>query len=118
VIADDFPGMASLFKRILTPDCEVVEMVADGRAAIDAAARLEPDVMLVDLNLPNVSGLEVCRHIARASPDVKLIVVTGSPDQVIEQLALAAGASAFISKTAAGEALLPAIRKALAVSEA
>jgi DNA-binding NarL/FixJ family response regulator len=105
--------MAALFKRILTPECEIVGMVEDGKAAIDAVARLEPDVVLVDLNLPTVSGLEVCRQVAQASPDVKLIVVTGSPDHVIERLALTAGASAFISKTAAGEALLPAIRKAL-----
>jgi CheY-like chemotaxis protein len=117
VIADDFPAIATLFSRLLTPDCEVVDVVADGRAAVEAAARLRPDVMLVDLNLPKISGLEVCRQVARAHPAVRLIVITGSPDPVIEKLALAAGATAFLAKTEAGTALLPAIRKALATSD-
>jgi DNA-binding NarL/FixJ family response regulator len=74
---------------------------------------LKPDVVVVDVNLPGISGLEVCRDITRADPHPKVIVITGLPDPEIKALALAAGASAFVSKTGAGGELLAAVSRAI-----
>lgn len=116
VIAEDYGAMATALTRLLTPDCDVVETVIDGRGAVDAAQRLLPDVMLIDLNLPDMSGLEVCRSIAQSNRHTKMIIITGLVDPTMRSLALAAGASAFISKADAGSELLAAIKKALAAS--
>jgi len=102
---------------MLAPQCVVVGIVGDGKSAIESAATLQPDVVLLDLNLPDLSGLEVCRRIASANPRITLIIITGLPDAVIEQLAFAAGASAFIAKTAVATELLPAILQALSGSK-
>ena len=84
--------------------------IADGREVADAATRLQPVVIVVDLNLPNVSGLEVCRQIAPNNPRVKIIVITAIADDAIRDEALAAGASGFFHKSAASE-LVAAIRR-------
>jgi CheY-like chemotaxis protein len=64
LLAEDHPAVAKAVCRVLSLHCEVVERVADGSAVLEAAQRLEPDVIVVDLNLPNVNGLEVCRQIS------------------------------------------------------
>ena len=62
------PWMAKAVCRVLALDCEVVGTVADGSAVLEAAQRLQPDVIVLDLNLPNVNGLEVCRQITQVNP--------------------------------------------------
>jgi len=86
--------------RLLALDCDVVGTVADGRALLDAAQRLQPDVIVVDLNLPQVNGLEACRQITQANPDAKVIVFTAMDDPDLEQRAIEVGASAFVCKSA------------------
>jgi len=97
--------------RLLTPDCEVVGSVADGAALLDAAQRLQPNVILLDLNMPNVNGLEACRRITRSIPRIKVIILTAERDAAILQEGLEAGASAVICKQAIGEELLSAIKR-------
>jgi DNA-binding NarL/FixJ family response regulator len=103
LLVDDHPGIVQALGRVLSPTCDVVGVVADGREVADAAARLEPVVIVVDLNLPNISGLDVCRQIAPNNPRVKFIVVTAIADDALRDQALAAGASGFFHKTAASE---------------
>ena len=103
LLVDDHPGIVQALGRVLSPACDVVGVVADGREVADAAARLEPVVIVMDLNLPNISGLEVCRQIAPNNPRVKIIVVTALADDAIRDQALAAGASGFFHKAAASE---------------
>ena len=103
LLVDDHPGVVKALGRVLSPVCDVVGVVADGREVADAAARLEPVVIVMDLNLPNISGLEVCRQIAPNNPRVKFIVVTAIADDAIRDQALAAGASGFFRKSAAHE---------------
>ena len=62
MIADDYPDMVKAVSRVLAKDCDVVGTVADGSALLDAAERLQPDVILLDLSLPNANGLEICRQ--------------------------------------------------------
>ena len=94
----------------LALDCEIVGSVADGGAVLEAAQRLLPDVIVVDLNLPNVSGLEVCLQITRLNPAAKVIVFTAMNDPDIEQRSFEVGASAFVFK-GAGDDLLAAVKR-------
>ena len=110
LLVDDHPGIVKALGRVLSPECDVVGVIADGREVADAAARLQPVVIVVDLNLPNVSGLDVCRQITQNNPRVKVIVITAMTDDAIRDEALAAGASGFFHKSAADE-LIVAIRR-------
>ena len=76
LLADDYPEMVKAVGRLLALDCEVVGSVADGSALLEAAQRLAPDVIVLDLNLPNVNGLEACRQITRVNPAMKVIMFT------------------------------------------
>jgi DNA-binding NarL/FixJ family response regulator len=110
LLVDDHPGIVKALGRALSPGCDVVGVIADSREVADAAARLQPVVIVVDLNLPNVSGLEVCRQITQNNPRVKTIVISAMADDAIRDEALAAGASGFFHKSAANE-LSVAIRR-------
>ena len=110
LLVDDHPGIERALSRLLSTDCDVVGVMADGREAADAAARLQPVVIVVDLNLPDVSGLDVCRQITHNNPRVKVIVISARIDEAIRDEALAAGASGFFEKSAANE-LVVAIRR-------
>jgi DNA-binding NarL/FixJ family response regulator len=103
MLVDDHPGVLKALGRALASDCDVVAVIADGREAAEAVARLQPVVMVVDLNLPSVNGLEICRTITRTHPRVKVIVISAMTDDAIRDEALAAGASAFFQKSAASE---------------
>ena len=111
LLADDYPGMVKSVSRLLAMDCEVVGSVADGSALIEAAQRLQPDVVVLDLNLPNVHGLEACRQITQVNPEMKVIVFTAMSDPESRQRSLAAGASAFVSKLGGHGDLLPTIKR-------
>jgi CheY-like chemotaxis protein len=64
LIADDYPPMVAALRGLLSAECDVVGTVADGTELLESVARLQPDVVVADLNLPGVSGLEACREIA------------------------------------------------------
>ena len=116
LLADDYPAMVKAISRLLALDCDVVGSVADGGALLEAARRLQPDVIVLDVNLPNVHGLEACRQIKDAYPEMKVIMFTALYDPGITEQAFAVGASACVSKTAQSELLL-AIKR-LRVDEA
>jgi len=116
LLVDDHPGMAKALGRVLSFECDVVGVVADGSEVADAAARLQPVVIVADLNLPNVSGLDVCRRIRRDNPRARVIVITGMLDDEVREQALAAGASGFFHKSASGDELVAAIKRAWAES--
>src|SRR5688572_13217000 len=103
--------MAKAVSRVLSLDCEVVGSVADGGAVLEAAQRLQPDVIVLDLNMPSVDGLELCRQITQANPHTKVIVFTAMNDPVIRQRCLDARAAAFLSKTGGDEDLLSAVKR-------
>ena len=98
LIAEDHPGMAKAICRMLSLDCDVVANVADGSAVLEAVQQLHPDVVVVDLNLPHVHGLEVCRQIKQHNPDAKVVVFSAMNDPDIRQRSIEVGASAFVCK--------------------
>jgi len=110
LLVDDHPGIVQALSRVLAPACDVVGTIADGREAADAAARLQPVVIVLDLNLPNVSGLDVCRQVTQNNPLAKVIVITAMADDAVRDEALAAGASGFVHKSAAND-LIVAIQR-------
>jgi DNA-binding NarL/FixJ family response regulator len=103
LLVEDHPGMQKALGRALSLECDVVGVVADGREVADAAARLQPVLVVMDLNLPNVSGLEVCRQVTRDLPGVKVVVISATADDAIRDDALAAGASGFFLKSSASD---------------
>ena len=110
LLAEDYPDMVKAVSRLLALDCEIVGSVADGSALLEAAQRLQPDVIVLDVNLPNVHSLEACREITRVNPTTKVIMFTAMDNPAVSQAFFKAGASAFVSKVAAGD-LLPAIKR-------
>ena len=74
LVAEDHAAVAKAVCRLLALDCEVVGSVADGKAVLEAAQRLQPDVIVLDLNLPHVNGLEACPQIMQGNPKTKVIV--------------------------------------------
>ena len=109
LIAEDHAGVAKAVGRVLALDCEVVGIVPDGSALLEAAQRLQPDLIVVDVNLPKVNGLEACRQITRMNPEAKVIVFSAMNDPAIRQRSVEVGASAFVCKGDAG--LLPTVKR-------
>ena len=113
LLADDYPGFIAALRRLLARhDYDVVGSVGDGARLLDEAARLQPDVIVLDLNMPGMNGIDACRELARLTPRAKVILLTAESDAEIRRVALAAGASAFIEKEAVVTDLVPAVREA------
>ena len=110
LLVDDHPGVVKALGRALSPECDVVGVSAQGREVADTATRLQPVVIVADLNLPDISGLDLCRQITPNNPHVKIIVITAMTDDAIRDEVLAAGASGFFHKSAAND-LSAAIRR-------
>ena len=109
LIADDHPDLVKAITRVLMLDYEVVGVVADGSAVLEATQRLQPDVVVVDLNLPTVNGLDACRQITQRNPETKVILFTAMDDPYLRQRALEVGAAAFVCKVAGDCDLLATI---------
>ena len=103
--------MAKAVCRVLALDCDVVGSVADGSAVLEAAQRLQPDVIVVDVNLPNVNGLQACRQITQVNPEAKIIVFSALNDPDVERRSFDVGASAFVFKGAGDGRLLSTVKR-------
>lgn len=101
------------FKRVLEPACEVVGSVTDGRALLAAAPQLLPDIVVLDIAMPRLNGLDAGRQLKAAMPGVKLIFLTSNEDPDLAVAALHAGASGYLLKNSASSELFTAIQHAL-----
>jgi DNA-binding NarL/FixJ family response regulator len=113
LIADDHAVIADAFTRLLSGEFEVIASVHDGRSLISAAERLRPDVILVDIGMPLLNGLEAAQQIRRTVPEVKVIYVTINHDEDLIAEAFRRGASGYLPKTATASELIEAIHLAL-----
>ena len=111
LVADDHPEVAKAVSRLLALDCEVVGSVADGSALLEAVQRLQPDVIVLDLNLPKINALEACRQITQVNARMKVIVFTAMNDPQVRQRSFDVGASAFVSKIAGDGDLLSTVKR-------
>lgn len=100
MICDDEPAFRRIASVVLSldPDVEVVGEAADGREAIRVVGKLRPDVLLLDIAMPEMDGLEAMPHILEASPETRIVVLTGMVGQSVRQRALDSGARRFIEK--------------------
>ncbi|HET7480184.1 MAG TPA: response regulator transcription factor [Rubrobacteraceae bacterium] len=115
LIADDHPHFRDGLRALLlsAPDVEVVGEARDGEEAVKLAAKLQPDVILMDLNMPGVGGIEATRRILRTSPHISVLVISMYEDDDSVFAALKAGARGYLLKGALKAEILRAIRSVM-----
>ena len=113
LLADDHTLLLEAFRRILEPEFEVVGWVANGRDLLESAAALDPDVVVVDISMPFMNGIEACVRIKEASPRTAVVFLTVHADPHVAAEAFHAGASGYLSKSTSAHELTAAIHAAL-----
>jgi DNA-binding NarL/FixJ family response regulator len=113
LMADDHLMLLEAFKALLEPDFEVVGTVTDGRTLVEEFSRLHPDVVLLDVAMPLLNGLDAGRQLKAQRRSVKLIYLTMNPDADLASEALRLGASGYVLKSSAAQELKQAIQEAL-----
>jgi DNA-binding NarL/FixJ family response regulator len=113
LLADDHTLLLDAFRRLLADECDVVGSVSNGRELIEAARQLRPDVIVADVAMPLLNGLEAARQLKRERPELKIIFLTMNEDPDVAAEAFRAGASGYLLKRSAGSELATAIREAV-----
>ena len=113
VIADDHTFMADACKKMLEPEHNVVATVGDGRALVRIAATLKPQLIILDIGMPLLNGLDAGDQIKQILRSVKLVFLTMNADPALAAEAFRRGASAYLLKTCAASELIVAVREVL-----
>jgi DNA-binding NarL/FixJ family response regulator len=113
LLADDSPCMLQAARRILEPEFQVVGTVEDGHAVLEATELLKPDVLILDISMGVVNGLEAARMLARVQVKPKIVFLTVHKDQEFVEEAFLAGAVGYVTKPRLATDLLVAVREAL-----
>jgi DNA-binding NarL/FixJ family response regulator len=103
--------MVRAVSRLLALSYDVVGSVAEGAGLLPAAQELRPDVIVLDVHLPDVDGLAACRQVMQANPEMKIVMFSAADDPVLERRALEAGAYAYVKKLAAVNDLLSTLER-------
>jgi DNA-binding NarL/FixJ family response regulator len=114
LIVDDHELFLDGLRKLLEPDFDVVGAAGDGRAAVAAYLRLSPDLMLVDIGLPLLNGIEAARQVRHLAPDALILFVTMQTDRIYVEEAFRAGGAGYVVKQAAARELVQAIHEVLA----
>jgi DNA-binding NarL/FixJ family response regulator len=112
LVADDHPQVREALQKLLDRDFEVIGCVGDGRALVETAVELKPDLVVLDVGLPLMNGLEAGRALKKLMPEVKLIYLTMNADPDIAREAFRIGASDYLRKSSMGQELVQAIQRA------
>ena len=113
LLADDHSILLAGLHKLIEEQCEVVGMVEDGRALVEAADRLKPDLILLDISMPLLNGLDAARQIRKSVPDAKLLFLTMHASPTYAAEALKAGGNGYLLKQSAGAELLTAMEAVL-----
>ena len=113
LLADDHQMVADALRRVLEPRCEVVGTVNNGHALLRAAATLQPEVIVLDIAMPEMNGLDAARHLKRSVPKAKLVFLTMNEDPELVREAFRSGASAFLLKQSGASELTEAVERVL-----
>lgn len=113
LIADDHTLVADLCRNLLEGEYEIVGTVSNGRAMVRAAAQLKPDVIVVDIAMPVLNGLDAGQQVKELLPNVKLVFLTMNTDIELAADAFRRGASGYLLKTCAAKEMLTAVREVL-----
>jgi len=115
LIAEDHAAMRDCVARLVAQDFDVIAAVGDGQAAVDATATLRPDVVVLDISMPVMSGLTAAALLLRTSDPPRVVILTMHDDECFRDAAREVGAHAFVLKVRLGSDLLPAIHGVLAL---
>lgn len=113
LLADDHALLLGAFEKLLAGECEVVGQVSDGRALVAAAEKLRPDVIVLDISMPILNGLDAGRQVKQTLKDVRLVFLTMNEDPDLAAEAFRAGASGYLLKRSAASELTTAIREVM-----
>ena len=113
LLADDHKIILNGLRSLLESEFELVGNVEDGRALVSAAEKLRPDVIVVDISMPLLNGIEAVRQIKKVDPQVKVVFLTMHPDVTYAIRAFEVGASGYVLKHSASSELLTAIHEAI-----
>ena len=113
IIADDHANVHPLLRRILEPEFDVVGSVFDGQALLEATVRLSPDLIIVDVLMPVLGGIEAVKLLKAQSSPVSVVFISTDGAEETVQRALKTGALGFVRKASAAEDLLPAAHAVL-----
>lgn len=113
LLADDHPLTLEGLRAFLDPHFEVVGTVTDGRTLVQEALRLKPDLIVLDITMPLLNGIDAAVQIKRSLPEVKLLFITMHVNPAYLEAALSAGGTGYVLKSAASEELLNAINNVL-----
>jgi DNA-binding NarL/FixJ family response regulator len=113
VLAEDHPAMATELHQLLAPEYDVVAMVQDGAALVEAALRYLPDAIVCDIAMPRLSGLAAALTILETTPDARIVFVTVQDSRAVVRKAFETGARGYVLKCDAGRELVAAVHTAI-----
>ena len=113
LLVDDYVPLLKALTRLLEHDCHLVGHATTVAELFEIVEICQPDVVVLDISLPDRNGIEACRQLRLVQPDVKIVMLTAMDDERIREAALQAGASDFVIKALVDEYLEPAIRSAV-----
>jgi DNA-binding NarL/FixJ family response regulator len=113
LLADDHPAILEKVSRLLSREFEVVGVVKDGVAAVEAVVRLKPDVVVMDISMPLLNGIQAMRRFRELGVGSKIVILTANADPDFAASALELGASGYVLKFRMNTDLLPALENAL-----
>jgi len=111
LLADDHTILVEGLKALLAPEFDVVATAGNGRAVLEAAKEYQPDIILLDISMPGLNGIEAARRLKQSNPDAKLIILTMHGDLSFVRAAFEAGASGYVLKQSAATELVTALHE-------
>ncbi|MCL1633967.1 response regulator transcription factor [Luteimonas sp. SX5] len=114
LLAEDGPAMAKQLLVLLSKEFDVVGMVEDGFSLVQAARRMNPDVVVTDISMPGLDGLEAIRQLRRERADLHVVFITVHADRRLVERAMKLGPCGYVVKSVAGEDLLAAVNAVVA----
>jgi DNA-binding NarL/FixJ family response regulator len=114
LLADDHADFLALEAQLLEPEFDVIEKVCDGRASLAETARLKPDILVLDITMPKINGIEAARRLRASGAEVKVVFLSVHEDADYVRAAVDAGALGYVVKCRIASDLLPALRAASA----
>jgi DNA-binding NarL/FixJ family response regulator len=114
LLADDHEAIIERVARLLETECDVVGLVSDGQQALEAVRELKPDVLVLDISMPKMNGIETALRLKKAGTETRIVFLTVHDDQDFAKEALEAGALGYVIKPRIASDLVAAVKEAFA----
>jgi DNA-binding NarL/FixJ family response regulator len=114
VLADDHPGLLKCIQGMLADEFDIIGMASDGKAVLETAKELNPDVLVLDITMPLMDGLEAARQLKEAGSTAKIVFLTIHQDPDFLKSAIDVGANGYVVKCRLASDLIPAVKEVLA----